>query len=817
MHTKAPKDNYYVFMWTNVVPVYSSGPDLAARAIERFRELGCNGGTAINTFICPEEYKAATRRLGLDANFKFPTPQVGPEVYVENNFPLYIENMCRSIYLPWGTCKHEFREQYARFDRERDRSVFVRVPCVNDPAVADTMNEIIDTTMHAMAPARDLTLLYDLRDECSITSFVLASDACFCPHCLERMRDRLKEEYGSLAALNREWETAFGQWDEVEPLTSQEVLERREAGQWNFAPWHDHRTFMNESFARVCREYGDRIRRHDPGALAGLEGTQCPAPFGGYDFSTLAPAVDWMEPYMMGRSVDCLRAFKPRRNYPIFRTNGLNAHAAYRRAMLWNVLYQAGGYGGTIIWNSSTTVDVESPDLPLQPGIKEQAGMYMELRGGIPLLLQRCEEVSSPVAIHYSQASLNADLMTFLPNRWQSVAGYRNDVLPAYRSRMAWWALFEDRGLRPFFVSSRQIENGELRKRGFKLLLLPRSIAVSDREAEEIVAFVEEGGMLAADSFAGRMDGHCRERETGVLDALFGVERTAHDAYYASEQPASFDWAASPDKAARWGSGSISAAVSLIEESVVANGARALGCTEMTDTGIGFLNRRGKGAAVLFNAAPLAYSHERRMPGGGEAYQRIFGDVVAQAGVEPEMTVRSRESGNRVPGWQVWRFRHGEAAYYGVVADLGIVQDTLGAGSDAAQAAGEREVTVAFPGAGHVYEARSGVYLGEGSEKDVALDPLEPRLYCVMPYRVADMELAWEDGTAEARLNVDGTCGEHVFRFDIMDAQGNPVRDAGANVVAPAGRAEWTPATPPSSQQRIRCRDVATGVSATAG
>jgi hypothetical protein len=135
MPKKAPKDDYYVLMWTNVVPVYSSGPEPAARAISRFRELGCNGGTAINTFICPEEYKAATRKLGLDANFKFATPRVGPEVYVDNKFPLYIENMCRSIYLGWGESKPLFREQYARFDRERDRSVFTRVPCVNDPVV----------------------------------------------------------------------------------------------------------------------------------------------------------------------------------------------------------------------------------------------------------------------------------------------------------------------------------------------------------------------------------------------------------------------------------------------------------------------------------------------------------------------------------------------------------------------------------------------------------------------------------------------------------------------------------------------------------
>jgi hypothetical protein len=150
--------------------------------------------------------------------------------------------------------------------------------------------------------------------------------------------------------------------------------------------------------------------------------------------------------------------------------------------------------------------------------------------------------------------------------------------------------------------------------------------------------------------------------------------------------------------------------------------------------------------------------------------------------------------------------------YYGVVADLGIVQDTLGAGSDAAQAAGEREATLEFSASGHIYEARSGRYMGEGNRIDDSLDPLEPLLYCVLPYRVQGIELTWEDGKAKARLQAGAACGEHVFRFEILDGQGKPVPDAGANVVAASGAAEWTPAEAVEAGARVTCRDVATGV-----
>ena len=54
--------------------------------------------------------------------------------------------------------------------------------------------------------------------------------------------------------------------------------------------------------------------------------------------------------------------------------------------------------------------------------------------------------------------------------------------------------------------------------------------------------------------------------------------------------------------------------------------------------------------------------------------------------------------------------------------------------------------------------------------------------------------------------------GEHVFRFDLYNAQGKRNFDGGANVVAENGSATWTPDGELPKGGQVVCRDVATGI-----
>ena len=71
--------------------------------------------------------------------------------------------------------------------------------------------------------------------------------------------------------------------------------------------------------------------------------------------------------------------------------------------------------------------------------------------------------------------------------------------------------VIEDLGLQYNFVSYEQIENGELIKSGYKVLLLPQSVAMSQEECEQIAAFVHAGGIIIADNMTATMDEHCNQ------------------------------------------------------------------------------------------------------------------------------------------------------------------------------------------------------------------------------------------------------------------------------------------------------------------
>jgi hypothetical protein len=798
-------------MWNFFRPFYET-PEKARKAIRRYRALGCNSGTMMSSMIDHDAFLASMKAFGLRFGYKGLKTE-GAFPFKENGFPYYLMNVLRPIYWDWNDAKPKFRRMYEQFDKVRDRSVFVRVPCVNDPQVIETMEW---HTRHILEILRDEDALglchyYDLRDEPSVTSFVLASDVCFCEHCMARMRDWLKDTYGGLRELNAAWETRFRSWNDVAPLTSQEMLERREAGHFNFAPWADHRTFQNDSFLRTLERGKETIKEYDPDAPVGICGTQCPSVFGGYDFSKLGPAMEFVEAYDFGCSVHLWRSLRRDPSVPIMMTSFWSPdRAPMLEARLWKYVYQGGGHSGTIIWESNALFDPKSEDVKPLDGTRAFGEVLAELRAGAPRLLQRSRDQSSPVAVHYSHASVNADFALSCPNRPHSIAAWEDDKGALYPTRDAWFTLLEDLGLRPVFLSSQQIEAGELERRKIKLLVLPRSVAISDKEARRMRAFVRAGGVLAADSFPGRMDEHCRDRQTGCLDSLLGIRRLDRDDYFCAVENVNWlrDWTGKDfGGRRRFDVGHVE---NLIRPR---KGTVAMGRTEVADSPIGIVREVGEGRTVLFNATPLHYNLVRTK-GTGKMMRDFFGSCVRMARVKPELLITRPGSGEPMPGFGVFPFRHGRNRYFGLAPDMGITQDVLGGMTVDGHVRGG-SVTVRFPVSGHIYDVRRGKYLGKGDEIPAGLDTYSAPLYAVTKTKARKMSLTFDGGKASARLTVTGgSPGERVFRFDLHNSRGKRLLDAGANVVARGGKATWTPDTKLPKNGALVCRDVATGVRA---
>jgi len=104
-------------------------------------------------------------------------------------------------------------------------------------------------------------------------------DYCFSSYTLKAFREWLKTRYHSFQELNREWDTDFSSWDEVEPMTTYEVKNRErknlaEGKLENYAPWADHREFMDITFASTLDRMRRIIRQIDPLTPVGIEGRQ---------------------------------------------------------------------------------------------------------------------------------------------------------------------------------------------------------------------------------------------------------------------------------------------------------------------------------------------------------------------------------------------------------------------------------------------------------------------------------------------------------------------------------------------------------------
>ena len=89
-----------------------------------------------------------------------------------------------------------------------------------------------------------------------------------------------------------------------------------------------------------------------------------------------------------------------------------------------------------------------------------------------------------------------------------------------------WCKTLEDLGYQYDFVNYLDIIEGTADLSGrFKVIILPKTLCLSKKEASALEKYVAEGGLLIADYMCGIFDEHGNGRKKGILDGLFGIER----------------------------------------------------------------------------------------------------------------------------------------------------------------------------------------------------------------------------------------------------------------------------------------------------
>lgn len=422
--------------------------------------------------------------------------------------PYYLENLATDFYAPYHrftpgkTVTWLYDAAKARY-RAGDPAAFVREPGLSDPAWTARLRDRLAAAVRESAG--DRPLFYNLGDESGISDLAAAWDFDMAPASLAAFRIWLQTQYPDLAALNRQWAAAFPSWDAVTPELTDAALRRADD---NFSAWSDFKAFMDVAFAAAVRHGTDALHGADPQALSALEGAQVPG-WGGYDYALLAPAVDVMEIYDYGQSLDLALAHNPAlvALRTSFGRGPREAHAAWQHALH--------GGRGTVVWDEDD--DVALPDGTPGPRGRDIAAWHAAIAAVAPALRQPDPD---PVAVYVNQASFR---MRWLLDRragshdWAARDAEREYDDTAWRAaRRVLLGRLGELGVMPRFVAA--LDAASLQ--GVRVLFLPHAIAMPDADVAAVEAFRAAGGTVLADTPPAVFDGHGRRRETPVLTGV---------------------------------------------------------------------------------------------------------------------------------------------------------------------------------------------------------------------------------------------------------------------------------------------------------
>lgn len=520
-----PWRDYQAIMWVGNSALKQ--PDKLPLFFDRLREMGI---TAVSVH--------ADR----------PVPAALPD-----NLGFYVENVVnRGLCLKFNSSVREWDKFITTWSKEgRPAAALVRDYCLDDPSWRGWARDQVRAAVRrhsARAP-----LAYDLRDELSTTISANPFDYDFGPRALAGFRTWLKTQYDGLARLNEQWGTKFADWNDVKPFTTDQIKARMagsvspvpetapdwralqrlqfdrdraraEPARWNFAPWADFRTYMDISLASTLGDLRQAARELDPSTPVGIEGTQMPSAFGGYDLWRLARVLDWVEPYDIGNAREILGSFMPGK--PML-TTVFEKETRLAGRRLWHLLLV--GDRGCIIWWSEDCIDWQSGEYALTAKARALAPVLRELQSPLARLFLSAERELDPIYLVYSQPSIQVDWLlestrdgASWPRRFSSFEARHNRLA---EKRAAWVKLFQDLGYTPQFVPAEQLPALANRRPGGATWVLSDALALSAVEARAAREFIERGdrvrgNVLIADAPAGVFDEHGRLRPgAGILDA----------------------------------------------------------------------------------------------------------------------------------------------------------------------------------------------------------------------------------------------------------------------------------------------------------
>jgi len=417
----------------------------------------------------------------------------------ERNFKLMVSAHLPGFGIYWYR-RDSYLKRKEAFIATGDKKYLTRDVILQTPELERGLRAQLEKSYRPLVPLRPFAVY--LADESSLTCYADAFDVDWSPPALAGFRAWLRQQYGALEALNAAWNTNYRNWEDVVPMTTEEAQKHG-----NYAPWADHRAYMEAEFVRAFELARSLVHAMDPGGRASVSGTQIPTPHNGCNWYEIDRQIDYLQPYSGGNQDAMHHLF--RSGMPITGFTGYGLTGEEAQYQQWQRLFY-GHTGASIFWHYTLL----NPDLTLSAQGKALAEVFSRLQAGIGRIFINSRVREDGVAIHFSMASIRGAWIT--DGRITAGMGYAQRTSKNFAELMArrdrWVQELERQGVQFRFLATPQIEQGALED--YRILILPYSIAISDKEAEEIEKFMDRGGIVYADEQTGRMDERCRWRKT---------------------------------------------------------------------------------------------------------------------------------------------------------------------------------------------------------------------------------------------------------------------------------------------------------------
>lgn len=581
---------------------------------------------------------------------------------------------------------------------------------------------------------------------------------------IEKFRQWLKDTYGTIEKLNKQWDTNYKDWNEVMPVKLADVKDRR-----NLSQYIDWRTFIGwaimEYYYKVPAE---AAKQGNPRAVVGQHGI--------YQTSLTIPQDFWeMSKYtpVTGRYNGMIEEWFSSFGVISGQYGGYGVEQATPRHRYhpWRSLFHGGHWAFYyILWNSGTYHQgILSPDQTVHGGYNELSKEeFSDIKNGIGKLFIETNFSSDRICFPYSYASILTS---------QALGLSRTGNLYSQKT------LIENLGYQHRFLSYQQIKDGELIKKGFKVLILPGTICLSEKEISEIKGFVKNGGILIADYLPGVRDEHGKTYENKApLDEIFGIERNNTELSKVKMKLKLFKSNIFDEKELEMVLAETGIKIVTGKNmAVFENGTPAL-----------IINEYGNGRGIYLNLDISDYAgmkgrgvagevieEERAISAYVASVQEIFERILANSGLKKRFEIFDNEK--PINAGERFYYVDGDNMYVSYIPDV----------------ASDKKVRITTTKKAHIYDVRTRKYIGFTDNFVDTLKPGNVKVYSILSYKVTGIEgklknqyRQGENISLPLSIKADAKIiGKHIFRIEIYK-DGKNIQIYNKNVVAEKGNAE---------------------------